>query len=132
MENLEECCLEKLNKILSKFNLQIVIIGNRLNLYQCHYRLIYKNDYANRLMSWLSISDMLFTCRISRYTTNSTIFEFLNSYYEVVSAPSFNILDLNKDTLSKFQACSDAYKEIEPLKSNSFEEFLINCDLLGV
>ena len=123
MENLENQCLEKLNKILSKFDLQIVIIKvNQLNQRQC--RLVYKNDTVNWLALWLSISDMLFE--------RTTIFECLNSYYIVLSTPKYNRPDICNDRLSKFQACSAAYKEIEPLKSSSFEEFLINCDLMGV
>ena len=41
-------------------------------------------------------------------------------------------LDMYNDTLSRYQDCSDAYKEIISLKSNSLEEFLINCDLMGI
>jgi hypothetical protein len=120
--NLEKQCLEKLNNILSKFNLQIVIIKvNHVN--QCQYRLVYKNNTANWIALWLSMSDMLFT---------RTIFECLNSYYNVISKPSFNRLDMSKDTLSRFQDCSDAYKEIAPLQSDSVTEFLINCDLMGI
>jgi hypothetical protein len=133
MKTLEEQCLEKLNKILSKFNLQIVIIKfNQLT--QRQYRLVYKNNTADWLVLWLSISDMLFT------RTIRTIFDFLNSYYTVMSnppfdlpdIPSFNQFDMYNDTLSRYQDCSNAYKEILPLKSNSLEEFLINCDLIGV
>ena len=131
--NLETRCLEKLNIILFKFNLQIVVI--KVNqLHQRQYRLVYKNNTADWLALWLSISDMLFTC------TTRTIFDFLNSYYTVMSNPSFNMpdipsfnqLDMYNDTLSRYQDCSDAYKEILPLKSNSLEEFLINCDLMGI
>jgi hypothetical protein len=39
---------------------------------------------------------------------------------------------MSKAKLYRFQACSDAYKEIAPLKSSSFEEFLINCALIGI
>lgn len=131
--NLETLCLEKLNIILFKFNLQIVVIKvNQLN--QRQYRLVYKNNTADWLVLWLSISDMLFTC------TTRTIFDFLNSYYTVMSNPSFNLpdipsfnqLDMYNDTLSRYQDCSDAYKEVLPLKSSSLEEFLINCDLMGI
>lgn len=133
MENLEKHCLEKLNNILSKFNLQIVIIKvSQLN--QRQYRLVYKNNTANWLVLWLSISDMLFM------GTTRTIFDVLNSYYAIMSnssfslpdIPSFNQLDMYNDTLSRYQDCSNAYKEILPLKSNSLEEFLINCDLMGI
>jgi hypothetical protein len=131
--NLETCCLEKLNIILFKFNLQIVVIKvNQLN--QRQYRLVYKNNTADWLVLWLSISDMLFAC------TTRTIFDFLNSYYTVMSNPSFDLpdipsfnqldMDMYNDTLSRYQDCSDAYKEILPLKSNSLEEFLIKCNLM--
>lgn len=133
--NLETRCLEKLNIILSKFDLQIAVI--KVNqLHQRQYRLVYKNDTANWLALWSSISDMLFKC------TTRTIFDFLNSYYAVMSdplynepdtdIPSVNQLDMDNDILSRYQDCSDAYKEILPLKSNSLEEFLIKCDLMGV
>jgi hypothetical protein len=128
--NLETCCLEKLNIILFKFNLQIVVIKvNQLNQWQ--YRLIYKNDTADWIALWSSMLDILFTRTSSVYKITS-IFEHLNSYYCVISNPSVNNFNLSKDTLSKFQDCSDAYKEIVPLKSNSLEEFLINCDLMGI
>jgi hypothetical protein len=130
--NLETQCLEKLNIILFKFNLQIVVIKvNQLN--QRQYRLVYKNNTADWLALWLSMSDMLFMC------VTRTIFDFLNSYYTVMSnpsfdpsdIPSFNQLDMYNDTLSRYQDCSDAYKEIMPLKSSSLEEFLIKCNLMG-
>ena len=125
---LEKQCIERLNNILSKFNLQIVKV-NWLDRRQ--YRLIYKNDTANWIESWLSISDMLFTRTISRYLTNS-IFECLKTYYLVVSNPLFNRRNMRKDILYRFQDCSAAYKEIQSLKSDSFEEFIIKCDLMGV
>ena len=117
---LEKQCLERLNNILSKFNLQIVKV-NWLDRRQ--YRLIYKNDIVNWLMLWLSMSDMLFS---------RTIFEYLSSYHEVISNPAFNRFDMNKNALYRFQDCSDAYKEIAPLKSDSFEEFIIKYDLMRI
>jgi hypothetical protein len=130
MENLEDQCLEKLNKILSKFNLQIVIIKvNHVN--QRQYRLIYKNNTANWIALWTSVSNMLFY-RTTSARKITSIFECLNIYYEVISNPSFDLFDMSKDTLSRYQDCSDAYKEIVPLTSNSLEEFLINCDLMGI
>ena len=129
MENLEKQCLEKLNNILSKFNLQVVIINdNQLN--HRRYQLIYKNDTANWIALWLSISEILFIRTISGYRTS--IFKCLEPYYGVTSDPSFNHFDISKETVFRFQACSDAYKEIAPLQSDSFEEFIIKCDLMGI
>ena len=60
MKTIEELCLNKLNTLLSKFNLQITttIKYKELNLYQ--YKLIYKNNTDNELALWLSIPDILF------------------------------------------------------------------------
>ena len=131
MENIETQCLEKLNNILSKFNLQIVIIKvNQLN--QRQHRLIYKNDTANWIALWLSISEILFAHTTSKYMADSSIFDRLKTYYNTMSNSSVNRLAMSKETLFKFQDCSDAYKEIASLKSGSFEEFIIKCDLIGI
>jgi hypothetical protein len=79
----------------------------------------------------LSISDILFAHIISIYKTNSIV-ECLASYHKVTSNPSFDRFTISKETLSKFQDCSYAYKEITSLKFDSFEEFLIKCDLMGI
>lgn len=128
MENLENQCLEKLNKILSRFNLKVIIINVKM-LNQCQHRLIYKNNNDYCIASWLSLSDMLFTRTTSGCMTNS-IYNCLKTYYIIISNQAVNPLD--KDTLSRLQACSDAYKEIICLASCSFEEFLIKCDLMGI
>ena len=132
MEKLEEQCLNRLNFILSKFNLQVVINANQL------YRLIYKNDTDNWIALWLSISEILFARATSIYMADSSIFDRLKTYYNTMSNyntmynPSVNRLAMSKETLSKFQDCSNAYKEIAPLQSDSFEEFIIKWDLIGI
>ena len=130
MENLENQCLEKLNKILYRFKLKVIIINVKM-LNQCQHRLIYKNNNDYCIASWLSLSDMLFTRTTSGYMTNS-IYGCLKTYYVIISNQAVNPLGMNKDTLSRFQACSDAYKEIICLASCSFEELLIKCDLMGI
>ena len=115
-ENIEQICLEKLNKILSKFDLKIEIIHiASLNVWQ--YRLVDNflpnNSYADWLYSWSSILDML-ACR-------NSIFECLDTYseYEVNSY--------------LYQRYSEAYNAIKYLENiSSLEEFIIKCDLLGV
>jgi hypothetical protein len=108
MENLEQICLEKLNKILSKFDLKIEIIHYvPLNVWQ--YCLVdnclRKNAYSNWLGSWLSISSVLMH-------TNS-IFECLSSY--------------------PYQRYSEAYDAIKHLENICcIEEFIIKCDLMGI
>lgn len=130
MENIEELCLNRLNTLLSKFNLRIATIKDKqLNL--CQYKLIYKNNTDDELALWLSIPDILFNHMISLYKSDS-IFVCLASYHKTMSSPIFNTFIMNKETLSMFQDCSAAYEEIISLKFNSFEEFLIKCDLMGI
>lgn len=63
MENLEQRCLEKLDNILSKFDLKIDVIHiTSFNIWQ--YRLVDNKNlsgigYYNWLGLWLSIPDML-------------------------------------------------------------------------
>jgi hypothetical protein len=109
MENLEQRCLEKLNNILSKFNLKIEIIyaGSSRNVW---YRLIdnslSKNTYSDWLGLWASISNVLM------HSSNS-IFECLSSY--------------------SYQRYSKAYNAIKHLENICcLEEFLIKCDLLEI
>ena len=130
MKNIEEFCLNKLNTLLSKFNLRIATIKDKqLNL--CQYKLIYKNNTDNELALWLSIPDILFNHIISLYKSDS-IFICLASYHKVMASPTFNNLIMNKETLSMYQDCSVAYEEITSLKFDSFEEFIIKCDLMGI
>lgn len=131
MENIEELCLNRLNTLLSKFNLQITTTIKYKELNLCQYKLIYRNNTDNELALWLSISDILFNHMISLYKSDS-IFVCLASYHKTMSSPTFNNLIMNKETLSMFQDCSAAYKEIIFLKFDSLEEFLIKCDLMGI
>jgi hypothetical protein len=111
MENLEQRCLEKLNKILSKFNLKIEIFHNvSRNVWQ--YILIdnysTKDTYSNRLCLWSSISDML----IPNKHRNS-IFECLNLY--------------------SYRRYLEAYNAIKYLENICcLEEFIFKCDLIGI
>jgi hypothetical protein len=116
MENLEQRCVEKLNKILSKFNLKIEIFYNAsLNVWQ--YRLaddfLPNNTYADWLYSWSSILDMLTCC--------NSIFECLNQYSEY----EFNSY--------LYQRYSEAYNAIKYLENICcLEEFIIKCDLIRI
>ena len=116
MENLEQRCLEKLNKILSKFNLKIEIFYNTsLTIWQYHLvdNFLPNSDYAGWLYSWSSILDML-TCR-------NSIFECLNQYSEY----EFNS--------HLYQRYSEAFNTIKHLENIcSLEEFIIKCDLIGI
>ena len=116
MENLEQRCVEKLNKILSKFNLKIEIFYNTSrNVWQ--YRLVDNflpnNSYADWLYSWSSILDML-ACR-------NSIFECLNTY----SAYEFNSYLYNR-----YYEAFNAIKHLENICC--LEEFIIKCDLMGI
>ena len=108
MENLEQRCLEKLNNILFKFDLNIEFFHNTwCNAW--HYRLVdnyLKNEYFDWLASWSSISNILMH--------RNSIFECLSSY-------------------SSYQRYINAYNNIKYLENiSSLEEFIIKCDLIGV
>jgi hypothetical protein len=122
MENLEEQCLEKLNIILSKFNLNIDIVNIQSNL---EYRLIDNSlPKTEWLAPWLSISDIL--------VYRQSIFDRMKVYYDTINSSNFLYIQLSDIQLSRFQRYSKVYQSIQSLKSSSLEEFLINCDLMGI
>lgn len=122
MENLENICLEKLNKILSSFNLKVSIVHSKsISTYQC--RFIYYEDEEHWIGIWASISDML-------SKRNHSIFDCLKSYYAVFSDYHFN--GMSSEIYNRYKNCSNAYQAIRCLQSNCIAEFLINCDLIGV
>jgi hypothetical protein len=130
MESLELRCLEKLNKILSKFDLKIDIVNlEPLNIWQYRFidNSINKADWkAVQLGSWLSLNDLLFN--------QQSIFECLEPYYNVVNKiNNFNFLpNVTCTASSTYQRYSEVYQFIQPLKSCCLEEFLIRCDLIGI
>ena len=123
MENLEKQCLEKLDKILSKFDLKInIVYVTSLNV--CQYRLIDNslNPYSDWLGLWLTISDILMH--------RNSIFECLQSYY--ISLNNSRFLTNETHLSSIFQRYSEVYQFIQPLKSCCLEEFIFKCDLMGI
>jgi hypothetical protein len=127
MENLEKECLDRLNKILSKFYLQIDIV-HVVSLNVLQYRLVdnllNKTDSKSEwLRLWLSLNDLLFH--------QQSIFHCLESYY--LMSNNFNFLTYTTHNIaSKYKRYSKAYQSIQPLKSCYLEEFIIKMDLLGV
>jgi hypothetical protein len=123
MENLEKECLDRLNKILSKFYLQIDIVHvASLNVWQ--YRLVDNlSDKTEWLGLWLSVNEMLFH--------NISIFDCLKSYHIMVN--DFNLLSHTTHNISSiYKRYSEAYQFLQPLKSSCIEEFIIKCDLMGI
>jgi hypothetical protein len=123
MENLEKECLDRLNKILSKFYLQIDIVHIvSLNVWQ--YRLVDNlSDKTEWLGLWLSVNEILFH--------NISIFDCLKSYHIIVN--DFNLLShITHNISSIYKRYSEAYQFLQPLKSSCIEEFIIKCDLMGV
>ena len=116
--NLDHICLERLNNMLSRFNLKIVIVKiSSLNVNQ--YRLVHEMHNENWIGMWKSISDMMFK------PTNS-IFDCLESHYDAC----VDIQKCQSMALSMFYInCYNAYQTIKHLKSSSLEEFLVKCDL---
>ena len=125
MENLEEQCLEKLDKILSKFDLAINIV-NIPNV-ECQYRLIdnslSKTPYSEWLGLWLSVSNILLH--------RNSIFKCLESYHDFITNRSLSF-HMSSMEINFYQRYSKAYQFIQPLKSSCLEEFLIKCDLVGI
>ena len=123
MENLENQCLEKLNKILSRFKLKIDII-DFLTL-KCEYRLVDNSSTKPECIGiWLSISEIL----VSR----KSIFDYLTAYYYTVNNSSFSYIHFSASQLSKFQKYAKIYQFIQSLKSSCLEEFLIKYDLMDI
>ena len=125
MENLEEQCLEKLDKILPKFDLAINIV-NIPNV-ECQYRLVdnslSKTPYSEWLGLWLSVSNILLH--------RNSIFECLKSYHDFITDKSLSV-NMSPMEINFYQRYSEVYQFIQPLKSNCLEEFLIKCDLVGI
>jgi hypothetical protein len=121
MENLEEYCLERLNNILFKFDLQVV---KHTVKSQIKYILI-DIQTNNNLSVYKSINEMLFS--------SLPIFHDLSKYS--LSA-SFFISNFNITSPKIGKRCIryiNAYNNIKYLEnSNSLEEFLIKCNLMGI
>lgn len=111
MENLEQRCLEQLNKILSKFDLKIDIF-NLAPLNVLQYRLIdnrtFQNGYYYSLCFWSSMSNILIHSK-----RNNSIFDCLKTF--------------------SYRRYSEAYNAIKQLENIScLEELVIKMDLMGV
>ena len=116
--SLDYICLERLNNMLSRFNLKIVSVKiSSLNVNQ--YRLIYEMYNENWIGMWKSISDMMFK------PTNS-IFDCLESYY--VSCLGIQEYQSTLPSMLYIN-CYHAYQAIKHLKSSSLEEFLVTSML---
>lgn len=136
MNNLEKQCLDKLDKldkILSKFDLTINIV-NIPNI-ECQYRLVdnslfktpysdlFKTPYSEWLGLWLSVSNILLH--------RNSIFECLKSYHDCITDKYFEF-HMSSMEIKFYQRYSEVYQFIQPLKSNCLEEFLIKCELMGI
>lgn len=117
MENLEDICLDKLNKILSEFDLKVSIVRIK-SISVCQYRLTYGNCNENWIGYWKSLSDMLIKKQ------DWTIFDCLQQYHGVSKHLKSSVL--------QYKNLSDAYNSIKCLQSDSLEEFMINCNLIGI
>lgn len=126
MNNLEKQCLDKLDKILSKFGLVINIV-NIPNI-ECQYRLVdnslLNNPYTGWLGLWLSVSNILLLHR-------NSIFECLKSYHDCITDGVLSV-HMSSMEIKFYQRYSEVYQFIQPLKSNCLEEFLIKCELMGI
>ena len=114
MKNIEEEIINRLNKILSKYDLKIT---NHIYKSWSGYHLDDEITY-DFICGWESIDEMLFD-------SSSSLFHSLNPYYKDV--------DINRCMeFEIYERYAGAYKEIQPLQSNCLEEFIIKCDLMGL
>jgi hypothetical protein len=130
MENLEEQCLERLNNILSKFDLQVVKHDVES---QIKYVLvdISNNPYSgdihvnNDMSEWSSINTMLCSSR--------SIFYIFSQHAE--NATYFGLIGFNapRKIREKYQRYINAYNNIKYLENaSSLEELMIKMDLMGI
>jgi hypothetical protein len=130
VENLEEHCLERLNNILFKFDLQVVKHGVES---QIKYVLvdISNNPYSgdihvnNDMSEWSSINTMLCSSR--------SIFYIFSQHAE--NATYFGLIGFNAPhkIREKYQRYINAYNNIKYLENaSSLEELIIKMDLMGV
>lgn len=124
MKNLEKQCLDRLNNLLSKFDLKIDIVNIKSNL-ECQYYLVDnflpKTEWFD---PWLSISDILFE--------RNSIFNCMKLYYDTINSSNFSYIQLSDIQLSRFQRYSKVYQFIKSLKSNCLEELISKMDLMGI
>lgn len=124
MKNLEKQCLDRLNNLLSKFDLKIDIVNIQSDL-ECQYWLIDNSlSKTEWLGPWLSISGIL--------VYSQSIFDCLKQYHTAVNSPSFPYIQFSDRQLSKLQKYSKAYQFIQSLKSNCLEELISKMDLMGI
>lgn len=120
MKNLEKVIINRLNKLLSKYNLKIT---------NDTYKLCGMDGYQlddeitnNFICGWESVDEMLF---------NSSFFLFnkLNHYYNAYIQPNTK----RNKTLERYKRYADAYDSIKHLKNIScLEELNIKMDLIGI
>jgi hypothetical protein len=124
MENLEEEIINRLNKILSKYSLKIII--NDYNLLDIIY---YLNDEItdNFICSWESIDDMLFDSSFS-------LFYRLRLYYtDILYFSHIQPITKRNKIFKRYKRYAAAYNNIKHLENIScLEEIMIKCDLTGI
>ena len=117
MENLENQCLERLNNILFKFDLQVV---NRDDEFQNKYVLL--DIQENHIVSsYKSINEMLFSSQPIFYAL--LMHKMCLSFF-IAAVPTMG---------KRYQRYINAYNNIKNLEnSSSLEELVIKMDLLGI
>ncbi len=117
MENLEKHCLERLNNILFKFDLQVV---KRVDEFQNKYVLL--DIQENHIISsYKSINEMLFS--------SQPIFYALLMHKMYVSF----FITMFPTVGKRYQRYINAYNNIKYLENtSSLEEFVIKMDLIGI
>ena len=118
MENLEEYCLERLNNILFKFDLQVV---KRVDKFQNKYVLI--DIQKNHIISsYKSINEILFSSQSIFYALS--MHKMLYVSFFITMFPAIG---------KRYQRYINAYNNIKNLENtSSLEELAMKMDLMGI
>jgi hypothetical protein len=128
MEDLEEQCIEKLNKLLYNYGLKIIYTSVLSNLFYDYY--LYDEINRCHIYKWTLFDNILFN-----HDSYDSLFYKLHQYYKdyvylVSIQPQIN-KKINQQHIWKRYA--DAYDNIKHLENSScLEEIIIKMDLMGI
>jgi hypothetical protein len=134
MENLEETCLEKINKILEKHEIKIIqrTTETRFQLIDLQQRDKKHPLIDSLLCTWENTYDMFFNKSVNKRII-LPLFDFFQTYYKMIHNGGFKLLVIPKQYIDLYTRYSLIYDDIKILETcESLEELIIKIDLLGI
>lgn len=126
MENLEEEIINKLNKLLFKYNLKLI---NEKEINSPIKMMYYLIDEKSKiyLHGWSSIDELVLDYLYS-------LFYRMNQYYkEILYYPHMQLNTKRDKKLERYKRYAAAYNDIKHLENSScLEEIIIKMDLMGI